>query len=201
VIADADGDGGPDIIIGTDAGEVFAFGSDGTLLKQFPRFVGSGACLSYAVSEGALANSYKGKLFAIGDDNRMYGLHVESQPLAEEESWRQSGRSALHQNFRGSSGVGPETPGGLIADFYNYPNPASDYTNIRYRLTKDGNVKIQIFDLSGRLIYEDQATGENISRDYEWNLDGYPSGVYICRLEASSGGSSEVRTHKIAVVK
>jgi hypothetical protein len=131
----------------------------------------------------------------------MYGLHVESQPLADEESWRQSGRSALHQNFRGSSGVEPETPGGLIADFYNYPNPASNHTNIRYRLTKDGNVKLQIFDLSGRLIYEDQATGENISRDYEWNLDGYPSGVYICRLEASSGGSSEVQTHKIAVVK
>jgi M6 family metalloprotease-like protein len=201
VVADADGDGGPDIIVGTDAGEVFAFGSDGTLLGQFPRFVGSGACLSYAVSEGALVNSYKGKLFAIGDDNRMYGLHVESQPLADEESWRQSGRSALHQNFRGSSGVEPETPGGLIADFYNYPNPASNHTNIRYRLTKDGNVKLQIFDLSGRLIYEDQATGENISRDYEWNLDGYPSGVYICRLEASSGGSSEVQTHKIAVVK
>jgi len=202
MIADADGDGEPDIIIGTDAGEVFAFGSDGSLLEQFPRFVGSGASLSCAVIEGALANGYKGKLFAVSDDNRMYGLHIQSQPVADEESWRQSRRSALHQNFRSSSTIEVQKPsGGLIANFYNYPNPASDYTNIRYRLTKDGHVKIQIFDLSGRLIYEDKAVGEEISSEYKWSLDGYPSGVYICRLEASSGGSSDVQTHKIAVVR
>jgi M6 family metalloprotease-like protein len=202
IVADADSNGSPDIIIGTDAGEVFAFGTDGVMLRQFPRFVGSGSCLSYALSEGSSINNFAGKLFALSSDNRLYALNVGSQPLPAEESWRQYGRSAAHRNLRGSSTTSVQPPSaGLITDFYNYPNPAAEQTTIRFRLRSEGNVKIQIYDLSGRLIYENRDVGGESHNDHVWNLDGYPSGVYICRLEASSGGSSEVQTHKIAVIK
>lgn len=203
VIADADADGRPDILIGTDAGELFAIDAGGRTVGGYPRFAGSGDCLSYAVSEGTSATNYTGRLFAISDDNRLYGMTIKSRPLTAEESWYQSGRGALHQNFRGTSVLDPSgfSGNGLIVDFYNYPNPATNYTNIRFRLAEEGTVTIQVYDLSGRLVYEDQAAGAEVASEYKWNLDGYPSGVYICRLEASSSSSSEVQTHKIAVVK
>jgi hypothetical protein len=130
-------------------------------------------------------------------------MTVKSRPLTSEESWYQSGGGVLHRNFRATSVLDPAgfSDDGLIVDFYNYPNPASDYTNIRFRLAEEGKVTIQVYDLSGRLVYEDQASGTEVASEYKWNLDGYPSGVYICRLEASSSNSSEVQTHKIAVVK
>ena len=203
LVVDVDRDERPDIIVGTGAGELFAFRSDGRLADDYPRFAGSGNCLSAAAIEGFSANNYAGTIFALCGDNRLYGIPVQSKPLADEQSWRQVGKSSMQQNFRSSSTLTPVEPSGgdLIVSFYNYPNPANDFTNIRYRLRKQGTVKIQIYDLSGRLVYEDEASGENVDEEYRWNLDGYPSGVYICRLEALSGGSSEVKTHKIAVIK
>ncbi len=203
IVADLDGDDVPDILIGTRFGELFAFGADGIMVDGFPRFAGSWRNVGSAAIPGSISNSYEGKLLTISADNRLYGLRMKSRPLADELSWRTTGRSASNSNFRGSSGIKPESPAGdnLIVTLYNWPNPATETTNIRYELRSAGTVKIQIFDLSGRLVYETDETSGNIQNDHEWKLDGYPSGVYICRLEANSNGHKDVKSHKIAVVR
>jgi len=203
IVADVDADGSPDIVVGTDFGELFAFRTDGWQATDFPRFAGSWRNIGSAVFPGTSANNYSGMLYTISHDNRLYGHPIGSRTLGEEQTWRQYGRSASSFNFRGGELIPPSKLAGesLIVSCYNYPNPAEEFTNIRYRLQKQGTVNIQVYDLSGRLVYEDDSTGGDVPSEYRWNLDGYPSGVYICRLEAKSEDSSDVKTMKIAVVR
>jgi len=203
IVADVDGDLLPEVIVGTQYGEAHAFRTDGQRPSGFPRFAGSWQCFGNAVISGSAANNYAGYLFSISADNRLYGQNIKSRTLSSDQVWRSSGNSVSQYNYRGPASFSPtQTQGSeLITSFYNYPNPANDFTNIRYRLSDEGTVNISIYDVSGRLVYEDVVPGENVGKDYRWNLDGYPSGVYICRLEAEVNGSSEVKTKKIAVVK
>ncbi|MEQ8523712.1 FG-GAP-like repeat-containing protein [Gracilimonas sp.] len=82
-----------------------------------------------------------------------------------------------------------------IRDFklnQNYPNPFNPSTKISYNLPSSGNVKLQVFDITGRLvstIVNQRQTGGS----YTFNFDAsqLASGIYIYRLEAA--GLSETR--------
>ncbi|HDP67640.1 MAG TPA: T9SS type A sorting domain-containing protein [Candidatus Marinimicrobia bacterium] len=71
----------------------------------------------------------------------------------------------------------------------NYPNPFNSSTTIRYRLTKADNVRLAVYDLSGREIVElVQAYQSADLYRYFWdgrNSHGalVPTGLYFARLE------------------
>ena len=82
---------------------------------------------------------------------------------------------------------------------YNvYPNPFNPVTNIIYGLSEYTNVKIVIFDLSGKqiesLVNEFQTVGYH---SVDWNADNHPSGIYF--LQMISDGF--VQTQKIVLIK
>ncbi|MBU1064794.1 T9SS type A sorting domain-containing protein, partial [bacterium] len=66
----------------------------------------------------------------------------------------------------------------------NYPNPFNPITTIRYQLPESGNVKLQVFDLTGRLIQtlvdEKKQAGEYI---VTWNAQNVSSGIYFYRIQ------------------
>lgn len=68
----------------------------------------------------------------------------------------------------------------------NYPNPFNPTTTLGFELPEAGNVRLQIFDLKGRLINELLNTYLRAG-NYEliWNARGFSSGVYICRMVTS----------------
>ncbi len=74
----------------------------------------------------------------------------------------------------------------------NHPNPFNPVTTIRYELSSEGNVRIQVFDLKGQevatLLDTSQAAGE-----YQIPFDGrhLASGIYFYRLQTD--GYSAVR--------
>lgn len=80
----------------------------------------------------------------------------------------------------------------------NYPNPFNPSTTIRYQLEKSGEVRLSVFDISGKevavLINGSQNAGEHQVDFYGENLS---SGVYLYRLV--SGDQSYVR--KMMLVK
>ena len=97
---------------------------------------------------------------------------------------------------------------------HNYPNPfraGSEPTKITYFLTQDSSVKMQIWDLTGSLVWtKDIGAGESggtgdpggTVHEIEWdgrnsNGDVVRNGVYICKLQAGS----RTATFKIAVAK
>jgi hypothetical protein len=65
----------------------------------------------------------------------------------------------------------------------NYPNPFNPATMISYKLAEAGQVKLQVFDLSGRLaatiVNEAKPAG---SYTAQWNGSHLSSGTYFLRL-------------------
>ncbi|MEZ4702116.1 MAG: alpha-amylase family glycosyl hydrolase [Rhodothermales bacterium] len=85
---------------------------------------------------------------------------------------------------------------GVLLD-QNYPNPVRDATLIRYVLPEAGPVKLEVYDILGRLraVLVDgvQAAGVHLAPFERVSL---PSGTYFYRLDA--GGTSQTRTMTIA---
>jgi len=80
----------------------------------------------------------------------------------------------------------------------NWPNPFNPTTTIRYDVKENGVISLKIFDLLGRevatLADRDHTPG---SYTITWNATGFPSGIYLCRMEAQ--GFAQVR--KLLLVK
>ncbi|NGX83694.1 T9SS type A sorting domain-containing protein [Aequorivita sp. KMM 9714] len=62
-----------------------------------------------------------------------------------------------------------------------YPNPVTDYLNISFKDMEGETFDISIFDLNGRLVYNnvlmDSTSNETL------NFSGYSSGLYILNIE------------------
>jgi photosystem II stability/assembly factor-like uncharacterized protein len=80
----------------------------------------------------------------------------------------------------------------------NYPNPFNPATRISYQLPETGNVKLTVFDISGKQIATLVNSQQNAGY-YNINFDGssFSSGVYFYKIEAGSF----VETKKMLLVK
>jgi uncharacterized protein YfaS (alpha-2-macroglobulin family) len=67
----------------------------------------------------------------------------------------------------------------------NYPNPFNPVTTIKYDLPQNVPVKLQVFDLRGRLVQtlidENKPAGHYSAI---WNTHNVSSGIYFIRLNA-----------------
>jgi hypothetical protein len=68
------------------------------------------------------------------------------------------------------------------------PNPFSHFTTLSFQLAASGDVTLDIYDLSGRMV-RTLAEGNLAAGEHSFELDGtgLTSGVYFARLEDSSG--------------
>jgi uncharacterized protein (DUF362 family) len=70
----------------------------------------------------------------------------------------------------------------------SYPNPAREYTNISFELSKSRNTTVKIYDLNGRMVKS--MCNEKLSagmHEFTWNLDNdngnrVGKGVYFCHI-------------------
>ena len=93
-----------------------------------------------------------------------------------------------------------------------YPNPTSYDAVITFQLTKSADVTLEIYDITGHLIYTDalrnvvgQQSG-SLSEIFVWkckNQVGEPvaGGIYVYVLEAKREGETVRRSGKVAVVR
>lgn len=82
--------------------------------------------------------------------------------------------------------------------FTNYPNPFNPTTKIKFDLPQNSFVKINIFDITGRIISELANTNlQPGSYETEFNGANLSSGVYYYRIEANSFSD----TKKMILVK
>ncbi len=79
---------------------------------------------------------------------------------------------------------GEEPEGFELLD--SYPNPFFGSTTLRIKLAQAETVKLEIFDLQGRLVATladgEQASGLNV---YNWNARGAASGIYFARWRSA----------------
>jgi hypothetical protein len=80
----------------------------------------------------------------------------------------------------------------------NYPNPFNPTTTISFSISKNGPVRLQIFNQAGQqiveLINEYKTAGQYQSN---WNAGKFPSGIYFYRLESENS----VQTKKMTFMK
>ncbi|MGV8018958.1 MAG: T9SS type A sorting domain-containing protein [Ignavibacteria bacterium] len=84
----------------------------------------------------------------------------------------------------------------------NYPNPFNPETNINFELPVKSEVKIEIFDVSGRAV--DKVIERNLEAGYhtvKYNGSRLSSGIYYCRMSAESDGVNFVKTTKMILIK
>lgn len=200
VSADFEGDSKAEIIFTTTDGRLFAVdGSTGKVVNGFP--------LSLAAN-----NENNFPLFFIKDnklslavndkDFNFYTWSISS--IEGKVFW--NGKNGTLDN---SGFVSAASSNLFVNEFfpknksYNYPNPVyGTETSIRYYVSESSNVNIKIFDLAGGLVAElnDYANG-GFDNETVWNVSDVQSGVYLARIEASSGGKTESNIIKIAVIK
>lgn len=86
---------------------------------------------------------------------------------------------------------------------YNWPNPATEETRIRYFLNFDADVNVNIFDIMGEKVKSfnrsQQAAGLN--HEIVWQLDDIARGIYVAVVKADGSGKTDTKVVKIAVVK
>ena len=70
----------------------------------------------------------------------------------------------------------------------NYPNPFNARTTVIYELDRAGEVRIAIYDISGREVRL-LARGHEAAGHHEtyFDAEGLPSGIYLCRLSTPAG--------------
>jgi hypothetical protein len=80
----------------------------------------------------------------------------------------------------------------------NYPNPFNAQTTIWYTLTRESNIRIELFDLLGKKIATLKQGKESPgSHAVTWDAGDFPTGIYFCRLQTEDG--SQVK--KMALLK
>jgi hypothetical protein len=79
----------------------------------------------------------------------------------------------------------------------NYPNPFNAQTNIRFSLTKQSDVSINIYNITGQMVEKISGTypaGDNV---VTWNASDKASGVYFYRLAVGK----DIETRKMLLLK
>jgi hypothetical protein len=77
--------------------------------------------------------------------------------------------------------------------YQNYPNPFNPTTTISYRLKETGFVKLNVYNVTGKLIKSLVSQTQNPgSYETQFNAKGLASGIYFYRLEVFGKNSSPV---------
>ena len=67
------------------------------------------------------------------------------------------------------------------------PNPVVDATQVGFTVTQDQNMTLQVFDLKGQVVYQDQVQALRGSNAHTLDLNAIASGMYVVRLSSPAG--------------
>ena len=203
LISDLDGDDVPDILIAARTSEslnIYAYSADGNPIDGFPLLAGSYPDASNDIINPAL----NGKFLAAvspGGDFRVW-LFPNAKTTLWESRYGNGGTNKLTGRLPDADTQ--EEMFSLLnkQETYNWPNPASDETYIRFQTSDPGSVKIRISTTSGRLIYNQTHESRGGSpEEILIDTSGWGSGGYLALVEATVNGDTERKLVKIAVAR
>ncbi len=220
VVADINGDEKQDILSMTSAGNLYAFGPD--LLYGFPLGIGGVGVSSILLPGDGLGepiyldlqhygyaspvlfdNARGGGMAVLAADGWIYCYDIVYDPAFAH--WPMYGGNPSGSfNLPNSKLADPEPPEVFSGDdFFCYPNPTkTGMTTIRYYLGLNAEVALKVFDMSGRLVDQQNTQGSGgLFNEFAWDGSKLPTGVYRCYIEANFGDFSRTAYTDIAIVK
>ena len=192
IVADLDGDDIPEIVLGDDLNNLYAFHIDGTLLPNYPIVQGSRVHCAATIADLDLDGNLE---IIVGTDA---GLSIVDMPQDSDvgPNWYTSRgnykRTGYFPNNIASSIEAPIVPEVLTLS-QNYPNPFNPATTIEFGIPEASETSLSIFDVQGhevtRLLEGNLSPG---SYSLVWNsLDhggnSVAAGVYFARIQTSGG--------------
>ena len=205
-LADLDGDGSQEILV-VAANGLYAFAATGAIVAGFP------------IPTMDTPNGTPMALDADGDGHfevavpttrsvQLFKPSVASNAqIGATAAWPMAGGDGGGMN-RHSLALASQNPMAKnllpTSSAYCYPNPVTSSdarAHVRFQLTADAMVRLDIYDAIGERVESMQARLSGAAEhELDWPIADYASGLYLCRIEARSdaGGRSEV-TLRLAV--
>lgn len=202
LIADITGDNVQDLlVVGQDdySMNIYAYESDGNPVEGFPLYVGGVTSATiqpvhpsfyndilYAISPAGDLKAWKFDNFTSSEWPTRYGKNPYNKVSAEID---------LNTGSSGSFSVLNSS------ETYNWPNPAGDFTHLRFELeAPGGTMDITIIDFSGHKVYEQTVSSSGGSpQEIRISTAEWASGPYFAMFKATVNGRSESKLVKIAV--
>ena len=98
----------------------------------------------------------------------------------------------------------PPSENALLIDdqTYNWPNPAEDFTNIRFQTGNAGTVDLKIITAGGKVVFTEryQSSG-GVPEEHRISTESWSSGLYFGMVTAKANGNQSRKMIKIVVVK
>ena len=204
VVADVDGDGVSDVVIGSPQYGLLGFnGRTGEPLPFFPLMATAG------ISAVPLAVDLDGDgqvELAAGSDSGTFYVWKMPGP-ASGIKWPCAYHDACHTGLIPDSELPPWQPrvhtDSLVAKLYVYPNPAGASVSIRYHVNSADRVRLRLLDMTGEPVgaeFDGQAV-KDADNETTVKLADIAPGTYIVKLEANGPGLRQVKFTKLAVVR
>ncbi|MEL6591618.1 MAG: DUF1501 domain-containing protein, partial [Bacteroidota bacterium] len=136
--------------------------SDGRLFQSFERIQGAG-------------NSTSELSYSLMDEDPLPGVsYYRLKQVDLDGSF----------TYEGVVSVRIELEDKVVAKANAYPNPATDRLNIQITSSESLPGLLRMFDLSGKLMKEDNVRIRKGTNNFEWDLSNLSPGLYFCELVA-----------------
>ena len=200
ILADLDGDGRQEIVAAMESGALIGIDDDGTQLPGFPVRTAAGmraAPLAADVDgDGAIElAALAGDFIHLWDPARMAPTFAVSGNV----SWGQAGFTAAGTHAQSAAVEVVAVTSALLPpeSAYCYPNPVagSERAHMRFYLSRAATLQLEVFDAIGERVDERRWTAQSLAvaneNEIAWSTNGYDSGLYLCRLEATGADGSK----------
>ncbi|MGK7370708.1 MAG: T9SS type A sorting domain-containing protein, partial [Candidatus Halalkalibacterium sp. M3_1C_030] len=202
LVADLDGDEIQDLIMTVQDSvsmNIYTYDSEGNQKENFPLYVGSVQKSDLEPIHPVIFNQ---NLYAV---SHLGELKAWNFPQMQDVLWNSRyGNEAFNKITGRISGTElPGLPSSILVEeeTYNWPNPASEVTHIRYLLREAGRVDIKIITQGGRILYDESFDARgSIPEEQQIDTANWGSGVYFALVTATVDGQEARKMIKIAVI-
>ncbi|MDZ7660694.1 T9SS type A sorting domain-containing protein [Fodinibius sp.] len=179
-----------------------AYTVDGEPVEGFPLYVGN---ISDQNNQPIHPLIHQNTLYAVSHRGDIKAWQLDN---IDEVLWASRYGNTFMNKVSGTiSTENPQEPSptnGILVkeETYNWPNPAEDFTNIRFQTSGPGTVEVKIITSGGRIIFDKnyEANG-GPPEEYQISTHDWSSGLYFAMITATVDGQKEQKMIKIVIVQ
>lgn len=203
LLSDTNGDGSQNILVQTVTNasvSLAAFDLQTNPVDGFPLLIGGGASAGIGTIHPAI---YGEHLLAVSPDGE---LKLWNFPNSGDSFW--PAKYGTGVNNKVSAYVEVDKYASILDELiisdetYNWPNPAKNFTTIRFLTSQAASIDIDVISASGKKVYSKSTeTSGAVVEEIRLDTSHWASGAYFARLKAKAARITEQTTIRIAIAK